>query len=311
MVTELPPLPSGWQPVAYACLDDGGLSIVGTDADLRAEWRRDADGTPLGQPHELAKAAVGQIWTFDGKTLGEGSTFPLLTTWPMVDRFPDGRWLVASARAFDEANARLLDPYGVELRRIRLGDGIERLKIDAAGNIWVGWFDEGVFGNDEWRVPGSEWPPSSTCIAAFDDDGNVLADASSLAPRLILSDCYALNVVGKEAYACTHMDFPVIKMSIGSSPEVWNTELSGTRAIAVKPPYLLAAGGYGDDGDRVVLLRLGSGRGWKVREWRLPFKVGYPDEVDLVDGRGGMLHVVREWAWYRWRIDAFIDAAEQ
>ncbi len=174
----LPSLSEGWGLYSVAVLSDGALAILSTDLGMRAEWRRDDNGALFGDPYGVARSARARIWVFDGSVLSRGPDFPLLTPFPLVDRFPDGRWLVASSRAFEEANARVVSSDGREMDRIRIGDGIERLKIDEGGHIWVGWFDEGVFGNDGWRVEGMEWPPSSIGLAAFDDRGNVVAQAS-------------------------------------------------------------------------------------------------------------------------------------
>ena len=45
-----------------------------------------------------------------------------------------------------------------ELRRqFVLGDGIKHVQTTAAGDIWVGYFDEGVYGNYGWgNDPDSE-----------------------------------------------------------------------------------------------------------------------------------------------------------
>lgn len=304
---RIPPLPEGWHVVRHAILADGALAIVGADVDILAEWRRDTSGT-LGLPDKAAAQAHARVWTFDGAALAAGPGFPLQTPYPLVDRFPDGRWLVASVRAHDERNARTLSPSGEELNRIRLGDGIERLKIDTAGRIWVGWFDEGVFGNEDWRTPGLEWPPSAAGVGAFDDQGRFFPAHDAARPPPI-AECYALNLVGEEAYACTYMDFPILRMAVGEAERCWPSELDGPRALAVRPPFVLAAGGYGEDSDRVVLVRLGTHQAFTVGEWRLPFRLRRPEDVDFFDGRGEVISAVRQGVWHRWRIDDFIAQA--
>jgi hypothetical protein len=74
-----------------------------------------------------------------------------------------------------------------------LGDGIEHVAIDAEDRVWVGWFDEGMFGNDGWRVPGQEWPPSSNGVACFATDGALLPLPVWPAEAGTIADCYALN----------------------------------------------------------------------------------------------------------------------
>lgn len=302
----IPSLPPSWQVVTYSVLLDGRLAILGADVDLRREWQRDQDGMMLGNPHRVAAGASARIWIFDGSSLAEGPIFPLLSPYPAFDRFADGRWLVASTRAFEEPNARILTTKGAEVRRIRLGDGIEHLKIDEVDRIWVGWFDEGIFGNDGWHVPGREWPPSNSGLAAFDEEGAVVALAELASSSGLIADCYALNVIEKTAWACPYTDFPILACDGRGRSRWWPTALSGPRAIAVCPPYVVAAGGYAKDGNRVVLVRLDEKRGEIVEEWRLPFEVGFPDAVALIDARGDQLHVVEKEVWHRWRVQDFI-----
>jgi hypothetical protein len=305
----IPPLPDGWQAVTYAVLRDGKLAILGTDVDLRREWRRNEQGMPTGNPLGAAARAGARIWTFDGVTLVSEVSFPLLWPLPCFDKFPDGRWLVTNARAEQEPVGRILTREGREISRVRLGDGIQHLKIDDGGLIWVGWFDEGVFGNDGWRVPGHEWPPSSYGLASFDDEGALAVHADG-GPTNGIADCYALNVLADTAWACTYTDFPILACSQRGS-RWWTTHLSGSRAIAVERTYVVAAGGYAEDGNKVVLLRIGEDRASAVGEWRLPLPVGYPDTVDLIDGRGEHLHVVRDGAWHRWSVADFVSASTE
>lgn len=303
----LPALPDGWHILSQAVLAGGVLGLLGVNADLRQEWRRGPSGEMLGDPFALAGRALAGLWTFDGETLATGPTFPLLTPFPIFDRFPDGRWLVASIRS-GEANARLLATDGSELSRFRLGDGIMHLKVDSASRIWVGWFDEGVFGNDTWRVPGLEWPPAAYGLAAFDATGALVAKAEGAPTGSEIADCYALNVVGDQPWACTYSEFPISTYEAQTGWRWRPTRLSGTRAIAVGHPYVLAAGGYGDDGDRVELLRIDDQRIVPMGVWRLPIPVGFPQRVDLVDAREGQLHTVSDGVWRRWSIDNFLSS---
>lgn len=133
----------------------------------------------------------------------------MLDQFPIVEQLPDGRWLIANARSDGNGNARLFGEDGTEERRFEFGDGIEHIKTDDEGRIWVGWFDEGVFGNGAWRLPGLKWAPSAHGIAAFDDRGALLMHATLQS----IADCYALNVIGAEAWACTYTDFPLWQMT--------------------------------------------------------------------------------------------------
>lgn len=278
-VVRLPELPVGWELQAYALLSDGTLGLLGIGG---------------------GDVAGVRLWAFDGEKLIAGPRKLCILACPHFDRFPDGRWLVASVRG-DGPDGHILDVSGQEVRRIRLGDGIMHVKVDTGGRIWVGWFDEGVFGNSDWKIPGREWPPSAHGLAAFDEFGNVI-DAADQGPHNGIADCYSLNVIGKTAWACTYADFPILAFVPGEPVRWWTTGLSGTRALAVDPPYVLAAGGYGENGNRLTLLKLGAKEAATIGEWRLPFQAGYPDRVALVDARGDTLSIVNNGEWHRWRV---------
>lgn len=248
----------------------------------------------------VATSATARVLLVQDGTLYSGIEFPLEQPFPLIEQFADGRWLITHARSRGNGNARVVAANGVEQRRFELGDGIEHIKIDDTGRIWVGWFDEGVFGNDNWRLPGRKWPPSAHGLAAFDDTGALIQHATLES----VADCYALNVFGTEAWACTYTDFPISRLG-NAGEQIWQTDLRGTRAIAVGPPFILAAGGYKEEGNRVVLLKLGPSDAQMVGEWRLPFEFGFPHKVDLIDARADELHVVLGQQWLRWRVSDF------
>ena len=179
------------------------------------------------------------------------------------------------------------------------------LKIDRSDRIWVGWFDEGVFGNEGWRVADLEWPPSAYGLAAFDSKGKVLRVSAGAEPEYQIADCYALNVFGDAAWACTYPGSPISMSGDGGAFRWWKTSLPGSVALAVDMPRFLAAGGFGDDGDKVILGRLDREQAVVLGEWRLPFNVGFPRAVETVDAREDRLHVVVDGIWHVWRIEQF------
>lgn len=301
--TILPALPEGWYVQSYSVLSGGLLAVVGADTNVNAAFEKDVVQKTFGTPLRLAANATGRVWLLQDGQLIEQLQFPLLYPFPKLDRFPNGRWLVVNARSKGDRNARVFASNGDEERRIELGDGVGHIKIDRQQRIWVGWFDEGVFGNDNWKLPGREWAPSVHGIAAFNDQGEVVAHATLAS----IADCYCLNVFDDEAWACTYTDFPIWQMR-DHVERTWPTTLSGAQAIAVKSPYVLAAGGYQSHANRVQLLRLEEQKVRFLGEWRLPF--GADNPVRLIDGRGDELHVVQGQYWHRWNIADFVRAID-
>ncbi len=110
-----------------------------------------------------------------------------------------------------------------------LGDGIEHVAIDAADRIWIGWFDEGVFGNTAWRVPDRERAPSSDGLACFSDDGTLLPIATWPDEAKAAADCYALNCMGQDIWACTYTGFPLVHFRPGKAERWWRNEITGAK----------------------------------------------------------------------------------
>lgn len=83
-----------------------------------------------------------------------------------AQRLPDGGYALASSRSeIGEKNLQLFDRSGRFRSSFAVGDGIEHLAVDKRGRIWVGYFDEGIYGGD---------PLSSCGLSRF----HLIADAS-------------------------------------------------------------------------------------------------------------------------------------
>ena len=146
---------------------------------------------------------------------------------PMAALFPDGRVLLAATRSWwrgpedFDLNGVIYDPADGSTRRLHLGDGISDVVIDTQGRIWVGYFDEGVFGNLGWSHPGPTGLGAAGLVA-LDDHGEVLWRFNEDQTPFI-SDCYALNVHGSEAWAYYYTDFEVARVDWR-----WQTGRAGT-----------------------------------------------------------------------------------
>lgn len=188
-----------------------------------------------------------------------------------------------------------------------LGDGIEHVGVDRRDQIWVGWFDEGVFGNDEWRMPNGEWPPSSLGIGLFSADGDYQHLPNF--PESGVADCYALNISGEAAWACPYTDFPLLHLRPGSPVRWWRNEITGAVALAVSGRHVLLAGGYSENTNRLALVALdGEGKGENARTvatWCLPLA----PRRTLLAGRDETIHLIQDGTWHRWRVADALAAA--
>ncbi|MBR0895140.1 hypothetical protein JQ616_09300 [Bradyrhizobium tropiciagri] len=175
-------------------------------------------------------------------------------TFPHVDIFPDGRVLVAGPRCawrgegdFD-LNGAIIQPETGTTTRILLGDGISSAQIDGLGRIWVGYFDEGVFGNFGWGGMNGAAPVGAAGLVCFSDSGEKLWEFPERSARAI-SDCYALNVSGTDATVFYYTDFPICTIGEGYKLTFRKTNLAGCNALAVSETEALLSGKYNDPPD--------------------------------------------------------------
>jgi hypothetical protein len=320
---KLDSFPDGWFPLTHQILNDGTLAVLVANMDLRSEWQRifefnqtkQAQLEPPSKIDSMVERATAQILLMAHKGWVQGPSFPLETTFPMIDRLSDGRWLVAGARILSNTNARVLTSDGELLHRLMLGDGIENLGVDAKDRIWVGWFDEGVFGNDTWRIAQEEWPPSSLGVACFDLHGALVPQPDWPKGADSIADCYAMNVVDDGAWVCTYTDFPLVHLSPEYPSQWWQTKRLGTRAIAISGEYAILAGGYGSDANTASLVTLDpkkigrkadsfarlelplqkntTANGPYMHPWMAP---------TLLAGRKDVLHLVDAGHWCQWSL---------
>jgi hypothetical protein len=142
-------------------------------------------------------------------------------------------------------NAHVFDETGKKLYGFIAGDGIEHVQTNANGEIWVGFFDEGVFG-DPTRTGGL----AAAGVVCFSPQGEVLfryadqiADLHGIPP---IDDCYALNVVDQnEVWLNYYGDFPVVALSKKTLKKAWmDFPRRAARTFAVSGETLLMVSAY-------------------------------------------------------------------
>jgi hypothetical protein len=221
---------------------------------------------------------------------------------PSVDCLPHGEILVVGGRCWRredgtaERNACVYDATGAHQRAFTLGDGIGQVQTTSDGSIWVGYFDEGVFGNYGWNDP-----IGSSGIVVFDATGEQTWRFEPRGDIPDISDCYALNVGNRETWTCYYTDFPLVRVADGAVTS-WSTPWAGLRALAVDKRRVLAVGGYSVR-DRVLLAAIEEGPAAHRVEQLAEFALRAPDGAPLPEavavGRAGTLHVFNGPHWYR------------
>jgi hypothetical protein len=148
-----------------------------------------------------------------------------------------------------EQNALVYGRDGVLKRAFVLGDGIRHVAVASDRTIWVGYFDEGIFGNFGW-----DSPLGASGLVQWSPEGAMLYEFTTLPDLDPMADCYALNVDPSGAVWCCYYDsFPLVRIESGAITGVWTSEVAGARCIAVSEPYALL---HGCDNARDVLVLL-------------------------------------------------------
>jgi len=211
-----------------------------------------------------------------------------------IDLFPDRRVLLASRRhnwraeADADLNGVIFDPRTGRADRVGLGDAISDLQIDDRGRIWIGYFDEGVFGSSVGQA-------GLVCFSAL---GGKVWEFPADADHTI-NDCYALNVAGAEAAIFFYSDFPLYR--IGADFELtWKqTKLRGCHAFAMSETEILFSGQYDDPPNVAYIGRLDREGMILVRRAYLLMPDGSARPPGRLQGRGRHLYHFGEDGIYR------------
>lgn len=274
---------------------------------------------PAGVGYQLTSVSVGPageaiaLWSAPGGT--RVVTYaPHLTAeidlrgleipkYPMLQPLPGDRTLIVGSRCQwrpegPERNALVVDGDGQVVAEGTLGDGIEEVLTTPSGQIWAGYFDEGVFGNNGWGEPDAPAPVGAPGIVRFAPDLGVAWTYPRPPEGDWIADAYALNVDGETAWSCYYTDFPVARVEAGAVTR-WPGGAPGTKALIVDGERCALIGGYGTDRDRYVTGSLTPG-GF------VPDAVGVltlPGGAELGRrrwvGRGAELHTFVEDRWYK------------
>ena len=224
-----------------------------------------------------------------------------------VQPMPSGTFLVAGARSRwrrdgPDRNGVLYDADGQVLCERVLGDGIGHVLATSSGQVWIGYFDEGIYGNYGWGKADTDEPVGAAGIVRFSprlEPAWHYPRYTEVGPWDAVSDCYALNLDDVCAWACYDSDFPVVCIRDGAVTG-WHNEIKGVRALAVAGSRVALFGGYGPDHDRLALTELGTDRAQPTGQYRVVLPGGQPLPAGTqVIGRGSRLHFLAGTSWYQ------------
>lgn len=206
------------------------------------------------------------------------------------------QWIAVRARSAGntDGNGHLYSAQGNLLKTIVLGDGIRDVQTTIKGQIWVGYFDEGIFGGTTFGQAG---------LACFDSGGALAFDfnSSTYLTSGMISDCYAFNTVSdSEIWLCPYTDFPIVQIKNKHISKQWdNNPVHGSDAFAVWKDRVLFAGGYSERG-KLFIVSLYRADGQELLREECSAGDENGDEVKFVSafGRGSRLYLETDRSLY-------------
>jgi hypothetical protein len=210
-----------------------------------------------------------------------------------------------------DRNAFVYDAEGALLRAVTLGDDIQHLQVNAAGDAWVGYGDEGVFGaigwggmgtlvrsriTRRWRIKRGPEPIAGHGIVRFDADLRPCWSYPYDSPFGSIASCDALNVTGAAVWACNYPNDAIIQIA-NDSVRGWPSEHAQDTLALIAHDDVVA---LIVEGGEVVVGRL-QGDAFvieRTRPLRLPGGSGVPSSWTII-GRGPELHVIGPRSWLK------------
>jgi len=197
---EMSELPNGWRVSRVAVDWDGNpllLAQEGKPPEPPAEVGMDARIQWLNTP---PKAHHLIYWEGKSKRIVTFEQSTGLTTFH-VQRFKEG-WLLCEARG---GRAAVYDRAGRLGGTLDLGDASNDVQTTSGGQIWVSYFDEGVYGNGIGSQQG---------VICFDSKGHPIFGYFDFAERHqlpFIDDCYSMNVANEdEVWLSYYSAFPLV-----------------------------------------------------------------------------------------------------
>ncbi len=288
---------------------DGEILAVWTAAgDLEAvQARTTSPGGAVFPDPESSRPVTARITVHNPGPVSQTRIGSLRLAHITIQPMPGGRFLVAGARCWwrpggPDRNAVVYDAAGQVVSEHVLGDGIAHLQATSTGQVWAGYFDEGVYGNYGWGQHDSEMPVGAPGIVQFSpalEPQWRYPPFTAGGPWEPISDCFALNVTDTCIWTCYDPGYAVIAIRDGIRAG-WHSDIIGVRALATDGTRVALLGGYGPDHDRLALARLGESRAELVAEYRvvLPGGQPLPPETGVI-GRRACLHVLTGTDWYQ------------
>jgi len=297
---------TGEEPVSFSVGPEGeAVVLLAAEADAPDVLGRDTSPGWATFPHSTTpRPILTSALMHDGRSARRVRLQDGIPAHPHVQPLPGGEVLVVGARCWRfkdgtaEHNAFVYRADGTLRRTATFGDGIADVQSTTRGEIWVSYFDEGIFGSYGWGGAEGPSPIGGSGLIRFDERG---APSWKYTPPESfdgIDDCYALNVADDAVWAYYYASFPLVRIERDDVVTAWRTEISGASAFATDGERVLFYGGYADERERCVLGLLKDGAVAEMIACRLILPSGEPLEAARVIGRGPLLHVFAGADWF-------------
>ncbi len=206
---------------------------------------------------------------------------------PDIAVLPSDELLVVGARCnwtpdHVDPNAVVYSTDGHVIRQAVVGDGIAHLRTTASGAIWIGYSDEGIFGNFGWGSPGPA-PLGHRGLLRFDRSLEASWEFPEIRPDI--ADLDAINVVGETVWMSYYTDYPIARVD-NDSVTIWATNQMTINQLLVDHDRLALIG------DHVVLAHLDTQRVIPTATTQLQLPAATSAGPPHVIAQGPVLHVI-------------------
>jgi hypothetical protein len=238
---------------------------------------------------------------------------PESVRFPIIAPKKDGKFVVVDAICpwvpdnSPRHNAFVLDQSGKCLNSFHGGSSIMDVQCDIQNRIWISYFDEGVFGNHGWNSPGPSGLGSGGLVC-LSEDGTLIWSHNNKDndPERFIDDCYALNVIDRDAWFYFYSDFCLGQISdFGAKPIYHEVPISGSHAFAKRGQLLAFSAQYREEPTICHLMDTAGAAQSNARfadmscaETRVMTRSN-----TLIKGRGQWMHLVAGDLWLAYNLD--------
>lgn len=295
------------------------VALWARPADRAEQLTKDIAPNGVGFPRtQLARPVTMRFVTYRPEPVVTSLETALAV--PYAQPLSGGRVLVVGARCAyrgeegPERNAEVHDSGGRLLASGTLGDGISYVRTDPGDGIWVGYHEEGIYGNFGWGEPQGPRPIGAHGVVRFTDALTVDQPLPAVAPWQLPATGSRLALEGTAAWLS--FDNGGTRVVVRFDPDGATGHVDGWALDEASPCAAVPLSGGravvlvgGRRGEHDVLTRAGLADGLTHPGPR--FRLSLPGGAEL--GRytwyehGGTLHVFTDTAWWTVDLDRDLD----